>query len=154
MNKTIVLILIALVTLAGAAYADTLRGWTQDKGFGWVWGKDDQLGAIQAILGPDRVLKAIQSVKKGKVYDLRVPLDRHSYPGSDVLVCDPFDLPSVAAGREPAERMAASASTIMPTVTRIPRIQGVRISRRRRCCAKLKSNFRQSSPRPSAEVAC
>ena len=79
MKKTTAFLLTASLALAGAAYADTFNGWTQGKGFGWVWGADDQLGAIQAILAPDRVLKAIQSVTKGKVYDLGVPLDQHSY---------------------------------------------------------------------------
>ena len=71
--------LTASLTLASTVHADTLKGWTKDKGFGWVWGRDDQLRAIQAVLSPDRVLNAVQSVKKGKVYDLGVPLDRHSY---------------------------------------------------------------------------
>ena len=77
--KITAVFLTASLTLASTVHADTLKGWTKDKGFGWVWGRDDQLGVIQAVLSPDRVLNAVQSVKKGKVYDLGVPLDRHSY---------------------------------------------------------------------------
>ena len=75
------LILLSALLIAGTATLDaqTLKGWTKGKGFGWVWGRDDQIGALNAILSPERTLKAFQSIKKGKVYDLGVPLDRHSY---------------------------------------------------------------------------
>ena len=79
MKKRVIFLLFVSLSLGVEAYADTLKGWTRGKGFGWVWGENDQLGAIQAVLGPDRVLKAIQGVKKGKIYDLGVPIDRHSY---------------------------------------------------------------------------
>ena len=78
--KRILLPLCALlITVTATLDAQTLKGWTKGKGFGWVWGKDDQIGALNAILSPERTLKAFQSIKKGKVYDLGVPLDRHSY---------------------------------------------------------------------------
>jgi kynurenine formamidase len=64
---------------AGSLPGQALRGWEKGRGFGWVWGKEDEKGALNAILTPERVLKALQSVKKGVVYDLGVPLDQHSY---------------------------------------------------------------------------
>tara|TARA_Y100000588_G_C14269726_1_gene931775 strand:- start:1062 stop:2087 length:1026 start_codon:yes stop_codon:yes gene_type:complete len=72
-TATVFLIIVA------AGYAGTLEGWKKGRGFGWVWGNDDQLGAIQAILTPDRILQALNSVTTGKVYDLGVPLDQYSY---------------------------------------------------------------------------
>ena len=59
--------------------AQGLQGWTKGKGFGWVWGPDDEVGALNAILTPERRLAALRSVKKGNVYDLGVPLDQFSY---------------------------------------------------------------------------
>jgi kynurenine formamidase len=55
------------------------KGWQQGKGYGWVYGSDDELGAIQAVTTPERVLAALRGVKTGKVYDLGVRVDRTSY---------------------------------------------------------------------------
>jgi kynurenine formamidase len=54
------------------------KGWTPGKGYGWVWGKDDELGALNT-LGPEDVKAAMSLVKQGKVYDLGVTYDRTSY---------------------------------------------------------------------------
>jgi hypothetical protein len=59
--------------------AQTLKGWTKGKGFGWVWGSQDETGALNAILTPVRILQAMRRVENGKVYDLSVPLDQFSY---------------------------------------------------------------------------
>ena len=70
-----------LCVLAAAipAPAQQLKGGIKGKGFGWVWGKDDEVGALNAILAPERVKQALASVKTGRVFDLGVPLDQHSY---------------------------------------------------------------------------
>lgn len=62
-----------------AVQAQSLRGWTQGKGFGWVYGPEDEIGALNAINTPDRILAAMRDVKAGKVYDLGVRVDRTSY---------------------------------------------------------------------------
>jgi kynurenine formamidase len=54
------------------------RGWTPGKGYGWVWGKSDEVGALNT-LGPDDVKAAMSLVKQGKVYDLGITYDRTSY---------------------------------------------------------------------------
>ena len=36
-------------------------------------------GALNAVTGPEHVLKALRAVKTGRVFDLGVPLDRRSY---------------------------------------------------------------------------
>ncbi|MBM3784200.1 MAG: cyclase family protein [Acidobacteria bacterium] len=71
--------LISVLALAASLDAQTLRGWTKGKGFGWVYGKQDEVGALNAIRDPERVLAALMAVKKGKVYDLGVLVDRTSY---------------------------------------------------------------------------
>ena len=65
--------------LAVSIPAQDLTGWTQGKGFGWVWGPDDEVGALNAILTPERTMAALGSAKTGKTYDLGVPLDKESY---------------------------------------------------------------------------
>jgi len=73
------LLIVALLAGTASLRAQTLKGWTKGKGFGWVWGSQDETGALNAILTPERILKAMQRVEKGKVYDLGVPLDQFSY---------------------------------------------------------------------------
>jgi kynurenine formamidase len=79
MKRTIALLAACFCLTGPVLLAQNLKGWTQGKGFGWVWGPDDTVGALNAILTPERTLKALQSVKTGKVYDLGVPLDQSSY---------------------------------------------------------------------------
>jgi hypothetical protein len=47
------------------------------------WGKGDEVGSLNAVT-PAMVLKAISSVKQGKVYDMGVTYDRTSFkwPGT------------------------------------------------------------------------
>ena len=52
--------------------------WEQGKGWGWVWGDDDELGNLNE-LSPELTLKALSKVEEGKVYDLGLAYDRRSY---------------------------------------------------------------------------
>jgi kynurenine formamidase len=54
------------------------RGWTPGKGYGWVWGANDEVGALNTLADADR-RGALQLVREGKVYDLGVTYDRNSY---------------------------------------------------------------------------
>ena len=56
----------------------TPEKWEKDKGWGWVWGDDDELGNLNE-LSPELTLKALSKVKEGKVYDLGLAYDRRSY---------------------------------------------------------------------------
>ncbi|GIW81601.1 MAG: cyclase [Gemmatales bacterium] len=56
----------------------TLKKWKPGKGWGWVWGKDDEVGSLNEMT-PESVRDAIRLVKEGKVYDLGVNYDRESY---------------------------------------------------------------------------
>lgn len=72
------LLLIAML-LAGTLPAQELKGWTRGKGFGWVYGKNDELGSLNAIAHPAWVMKTMQEIRTGKVHDLGVPVDKRSY---------------------------------------------------------------------------
>ena len=63
----------------GAGPDQELKGWKKGRGWGWVWGKDDEVGSLNAMT-PQAVLE-IGLVKQGKVYDLGIDYDRTSYDG-------------------------------------------------------------------------
>jgi kynurenine formamidase len=54
------------------------RGWQKGKGWGWIWGPEDEVGALNAMTDASR-LGALSLVETGKVYDLGVPYDRSSF---------------------------------------------------------------------------
>ncbi len=72
-------ILIVLAISASWLAAQAPRGWQKGKGYGPVYGPDDEVGALNAITGPEHVLRALREVNTGKVYDLGVPLDKTSF---------------------------------------------------------------------------
>ncbi|PYV10738.1 MAG: hypothetical protein DMG07_20530, partial [Acidobacteria bacterium] len=62
----------------GAVWAEA-GGWTQGKGWGWIWGQSDEVGALNAVTSPASVLRALREVKTGKVFDLGVRVDQTSF---------------------------------------------------------------------------
>lgn len=70
---------ILALLITSALWAQAPRGWQKGKGYGWVYGKDDEAGALNAVTPPARVLTALREVKTGRVYDLGVRVDRRSY---------------------------------------------------------------------------
>ena len=76
----------ALLFGTGYLYAQDTRpvrdsernGWRQGRGYGWVWGRNDEVGALNT-LGPADVRNALSLVRAGKVYDLGLAYDRTSY---------------------------------------------------------------------------
>lgn len=63
---------------AGNDGSSTLRQWTKGKGWGWVWGAGDEVGALNEMTNATR-LAALSIPKSGRVYDLGVPYARDSY---------------------------------------------------------------------------
>lgn len=59
----------------------TQRGWQQSRGWGWVSGADDEIGALNTIDASSR-LAALQSIATGATYDLGVLVDRTSFLAS------------------------------------------------------------------------
>jgi kynurenine formamidase len=55
-----------------------MKKWQKGKGWGWVWGKDDEVGALNEMTDESR-LAALRLTDRGKVYDLGVLYDRTSY---------------------------------------------------------------------------
>jgi kynurenine formamidase len=78
-NPSMIKTFSSIVLFSGVLVAQTPQGWTKGKGYGWVYGKQDEVGALNAITSPAWVFRALREVKTGKVYDLGVRVDRTSY---------------------------------------------------------------------------
>lgn len=76
----IALLVVCALTLGLGAPADAqmVKGWVQGKGYGWIWGPNDEIGALNAIT-EQKVMAALKIAKQGKVYDLGVLYDRSSF---------------------------------------------------------------------------
>jgi kynurenine formamidase len=70
---------LAALICAAAFAQETPKGWTKGKGYGWVYGSQDEVGALNGILSPAQVLRALREVKTGRMYDLGVRVDHRSY---------------------------------------------------------------------------
>jgi kynurenine formamidase len=72
-----------------------IAGWQKGKGWGWIWGREDERGALNALTDALR-LHALRLVREGKVYDLGVLYDRGSYkwPGHNPGEIISFRTPS------------------------------------------------------------
>jgi kynurenine formamidase len=75
-------LLAAAVFACAAAGADAqdagTKKWTKGKGWGWVWGPQDEVGNLNEMTDATR-LAALKLVTQGKTYDLGLPYDRNSY---------------------------------------------------------------------------
>src|ERR1700741_4423099 len=58
--------------------AQPIKGWKQGVGWGWIWGKDDEVGSLNAMTDASRA-EALRMATQGKVYDLGVTYSRRSY---------------------------------------------------------------------------
>ncbi|MFN3651709.1 MAG: cyclase family protein [Armatimonadota bacterium] len=81
--KSAAIVLAAGMLLWGSGYlyaqrSTARKGWTQGKGYGWVWGPNDEVGALNT-LGPADVREAMSLVRQGKVYDMGLTYDRTSF---------------------------------------------------------------------------
>lgn len=58
--------------------AEPGHGWAKGRGWGWIWGQEDEVGALNNMT-PSTTLAALGKPTKGVVYDLGAPLDRRSF---------------------------------------------------------------------------
>ena len=74
------LVAVSVLPLAPPAAAGDagMKQWTKGKGWGWVWGPEDEVGALNEMTDQSR-MAAVGLVKQGKAYDLGLPYDRMSY---------------------------------------------------------------------------
>lgn len=77
--KWIIAFWVFVVSMQVQAAEDApLKKWEKGKGWGSVWGKQDEVGSLNEMTDGSR-LAALRSVQQGKVYDLGVLYDRTSY---------------------------------------------------------------------------
>src|SRR5215471_17363343 len=76
---------VLIVVLAGVYFAQgqnqnqaANKGWKRGVGWGWIWGKDDEVGSLNAMTDQSRAA-ALKLAMQGKVYDLGVTYSRRSY---------------------------------------------------------------------------
>ncbi len=72
------LLLAACAVVASGAATQDLKKWQKGKGWGWVWGPQDEVGSLNEMTDASR-LAALRLAKTGKVYDLGILYDRTSY---------------------------------------------------------------------------
>lgn len=60
-------------------WAQAPKGWQKGKGYGWIWGPNDEIGALNAVNTPAHILAALRTIQTGKVYDMGVAVDRTSF---------------------------------------------------------------------------
>jgi kynurenine formamidase len=69
---------VTAAALAAARVPQEMKKWQKGKGWGWVWGAQDEVGSLNELTDASR-LAALRIAKQGKVYDLGILYDRTSY---------------------------------------------------------------------------
>src|SRR5262245_25649095 len=70
--------MVIALCVGGAPGAEQTTKWQKGKGWGAVWGKNDEIGSLNEMTNASR-LAALRLADRGKVYDLGVLYDRNSY---------------------------------------------------------------------------
>lgn len=68
----------AAAALDVPARMSPVPGWRRGEGWGWIWGTDDTIGALNAMT-PDAVKESLGGVRHGRVFDLGLKVDTDSY---------------------------------------------------------------------------
>jgi kynurenine formamidase len=53
-------------------------GWQRGRGWGWIWGDDDEIGALNAMT-EESVRESLAGISHGHVFDLGLTVERSSY---------------------------------------------------------------------------
>jgi kynurenine formamidase len=61
-----------------SAQVEPIRGWKKGQGWGWIWGKDDEVGSLNAMTNQSRAA-AMALATRGEVHDLGLTYSRRSY---------------------------------------------------------------------------
>ncbi len=69
--------IVPLLSRPGAAVGG-IKGWQKGKGWGWIWGPEDEVGSLNAMT-ESTVKDALTLAKEGKVFDLGITYSRSSY---------------------------------------------------------------------------
>ena len=104
------LVAVAVVVAAVMPPSSHAKKWQAGKGWGWVWGKDDEVGALNEMTDASR-LAALKMVRQGRVFDLGLSYDRTSYkwpghsPGEIIMFRSPSGVKSQQdiPGRDPGQ---------------------------------------------------
>lgn len=57
---------------------NSIKGWRKGIGWGWIWGKDDEVGSLNAMT-QQSVASALRMAREGKIYDLGITYSRNSF---------------------------------------------------------------------------
>lgn len=76
--STLLLSASAMLGWLAAGQQSALQKWQKGKGWGWVWGPQDEVGTLNEMTDASR-LAALRIADKGRTYDLGVNYDRTSY---------------------------------------------------------------------------
>src|SRR5262245_8686371 len=69
---------VMLAAPTSAADSPPMRKWQKGQGWGWVWSKSDEVGALNEMTDASR-LAALGLARQGRVYDLGATYDRTSF---------------------------------------------------------------------------
>ncbi len=117
-------LLAAMSALIGAGFAGQaspkpapvdeppIQGWKKGKGWGWIWGKDDELGSLNAMTDATRAA-ALATATRGETFDLGLIYSRRSYkyaghnPGEIISFRSPEGIDRMADPDAPPAAMNA-----------------------------------------------
>ena len=68
----------AAIAAPASAQDAGMKRWKQGTGWGWVWGPEDEVGALNEMTDATRSA-ALRLATQGRAYDLGLPYDRNSY---------------------------------------------------------------------------